>query len=470
MKLPNSSRSVLILLSLVWPLFLAAPASAAQTNKPNIVFILIDDMGYADLSCYQTFVPPVVITTNIDRLASQGTRFTQYYSAAPICSPSRTALLSGSYPGHWRINSFLNNKAANRTRNMADFADPQLPTMARALKAGGYAVGHFGKWHMGAGRDVDDAPLPEAYGYDDSLVAFEGLGNRLAYNEESLSTASALLQQGVLQWMPKAQSAANQVNGAISFITAHTNEPFYIDLWFNDVHTGWYPAAGTWQKYASATTNVSEQKFYAVLANLDVQVGRFLATLDNLGLASNTIVVLSSDNGAPGTGSAPFYLARNGGLRGLKGSLHEGGIREPFMVRWPGHVPAQTTNTQTVLGAVDLVPTLCALTQTSLPVNYIPDGQDMSAAYLGQAKIRTQPLYWWFINDAGPAAGTYDHAPPLALRVGDWKVLTDYTKSTVELYNLGTDPFETTDVSASQGTLANSMADQLIAWWQTLPK
>lgn len=463
-----SSLSLCAVLCGAW---LGGPsAAAAQTNKPNVVFILIDDMGFADTSCYQTYTTPVVKTVNIDRLAAQGVKFMQYYSGAPICSPSRTALITGSCPGRWRITSFLDNKNANRTRNMADFADPQVPTMARAFKAAGYMVGHFGKWHMGAGRNVDDAPLPAAYGYDDSLVAFEGLGNRQLYNEESLSTASADLQQGVLHWMPKAQAASNHVNAAISFLAAHTNQPCYIDLWLNDVHTGWFPAAGTWDKYASVTANVDEQKFYAVLENVDVQIGRFLTALDTLGLSTNTIVVYASDNGAPGDGSTAFALARNGGLRGRKGSLYEGGLRLPFIVRWPGHIPAGVTNSQSVLCGVDLFPTLCSLAQVSLPANYLPDGEDMSTAWLGQPQLRTKPLYWWFINDTGPAAGTYHHAPPLALRIGNWKVLTDYTKSTLELYNLGTDPFETTNVAGSQNPLANSMADQLLVWWQTMPK
>lgn len=451
-------------------LLLGNNAPAAQTNKPNVIFVLVDDMGYADSSCYQTFTTPVVTTTNIDHLASEGLRFTQFYVAAPICSASRVALISGSYPGRWRITSYIATKAYNRARNMADFADPQLPTMARAFKAAGYAVGHFGKWHMGAGRNVDDAPLPEAYGYDDSVVAFEGLGNRLAYNEEGLSTANALLEQGHLVWMPKAQSASNQINAALSFITTHTNQPFYVDLWFNDVHTGWFPAPGTWQKYAAYTSNETEQKFYAVLANLDVQIGRFLTALEAMGLTTNTILVFSSDNGAPGTGSAAFALARNGGLRGKKGSLYEGGIREPFIVRWPGRIPAGVTDTQTVLDAVDLMPTLCALTKVALPSNYIPDGEDMSQAWLGQPQTRTKPLYWWYINDTGPGVGSYDHAPPLALREGNWKVLTDYTKSTIELYNLATDQFETTNLAGSQSALANSMADQLVSWWKTMPK
>jgi arylsulfatase A-like enzyme len=448
----------------------AAFVQAAQTNKPNVVFILVDDMGYGDTSCYQTSTTPVVLTTNINRLATEGIRFTQYYSSSPICSPSRTALMTGSYPGRWRITSYLDNKSINRGRNMADFADPRAPTIARTFKAAGYKLGHFGKWHLDAGRNVDDSPLPQAYGFDESYVSFEGLGNRQLYNGDSLSTVNAELKQGVLTWMPKSDAAAGHIDAAIAFLAAHTNEPCFVHLWFNDVHTAWLPAAGSWDKYASVTANVSEQKFYAVLENLDKQIGRFLTALDNLQLTTNTILIYASDNGAPGDGSNAFALARNNGLRGRKGSLYEGGTRLPFIVRWPGHSPQGVVNTNSVITGVDLLPSLCSLTQVSLPPDYIPDGEDMSAAMLGQNKVRSKSIFWWFINDTGPAAGNYHHAPPLALRTGKWKVLTDYTKSTIELYDLNADPLETNDKSSNQSTLANSMADQVIAWWQTMPK
>ena len=451
-------------------LFFAGVTQAAQTNKPNVVFILIDDMGYADTSCYRTGGTPVVATTNINRLANEGIRFTQYHSSSPICSPSRTAIVTGSYPCRWRINSYLDNKSINRSRNMADFADPLAPTVARAFKAAGYKTGHFGKWHLDAGRNVDDSALPQAYGFDESIVSFEGLGNRMLYEGDGLSTANANLKQGNLEWMPKAEGASNQVNAALAFLAAHTNQPCFVNLWFNDVHTAWLPTAGTWTKYASVTSNTNEQKFYAVLENLDVQVGRFLKGLDTMNITSNTIVVYASDNGAPGDGSASFALARNGGLRGRKGSLYQGAIRLPLIVRWPGHTPQGVVNTNTVITGVDLFPSFCSLAQVPVTANYIPDGEDMSAAMLGQNQTRTKPSYWWFINDAGPAVGNYHHAPPLALRIGKWKALTDYTKSAVELYDLDADPNETTDVSSSNTTLANSMADQLVAWWQTMPK
>lgn len=448
----------------------ACIVNAAQTNKPNVIFILIDDMGYADTSCYRTSGTPVVTTTNIDRFATQGTRFTQYHSTSPICSPSRTALLSGSQPGRWRVTSYLDNKSINRNRNMADFADPQMPSVARAFKAAGYKTGHFGKWHLDAGRNVDDSPLPQAYGFDESLVSFEGLGNRELIEGDGLSNANAQLKQGNLVWMPKYECGSNHVNAAIAFLAAHTNDPCYINLWFNDVHTAWQPQAGTWDKYTNITSNTDEQHFYAVLQNLDVQVGRFLTALDTLGIASNSIVVYASDNGAPGDGTTAFALARNGGLRGRKGSVYEGGTRLPFIVRWPGKVPAGRVDSSSILTGVDFLPTVCALANVSVPASYIPDGENMSAAILGANQSRTKSAIWWFINDTGPAVGNYHHAPPLAMRSGKWKVLTDYTKSTIELYDIDADAFETTNVASSQSAIANSMADQVIAWWQTMPK
>ena len=140
-------------------------ASAAPARRPNVLFVLIDDMGYGDLTCYGEHA---VHTDNVDRLAHEGIRFTQFYVNAPICSPSRTALMTGQYPQRWRITSYLENRAANRRRGMAQWLDVAAPTVARALAPAGYATGHFGKWHMGGQRDVGDAPLITAYGFDTS--------------------------------------------------------------------------------------------------------------------------------------------------------------------------------------------------------------------------------------------------------------------------------------------------------------
>ena len=151
-------------------------AAAAQAPRPNFIFVLIDDMGYADLSCYGQ---KQIETPHLDRLAKEGIRFTQFYVNAPICSPSRTAFTTGQYPARWRITSYLASRAENDRRGMAQWLDPKAPTLARTLQQAGYATGHFGKWHMGGQRDVGDAPLITEYGFDQSLTQFEGLGERI---------------------------------------------------------------------------------------------------------------------------------------------------------------------------------------------------------------------------------------------------------------------------------------------------
>src|SRR5262249_9106565 len=160
--------SLLIFLFLV--LLSSRTHAAEASSKPNILFLLTDDMGYGDPGCYGgTFVP----TPNIDRLAKEGTRFTQFYVASPVCSPSRTGFLTGNYPARWRITNYLQTRAGNRASEQADFLDPKAPSLARTLKQAGYATGHFGKWHMGGGRDVTNAPPFSAYGFDEHAGTWE---------------------------------------------------------------------------------------------------------------------------------------------------------------------------------------------------------------------------------------------------------------------------------------------------------
>ena len=161
---------------ILWLLASALLLGAAEPTKPNIVFVLIDDMGWGDFSCFGNTEAK---TPNIDRLAAEGLRFKQFYVNSPICSPSRCAFVTGQYPQRWRINSYLEFRAANEAKGNAQWLDPRAPSLARTLQAGGYATGHFGKWHLGGQRDVDDAPAITAYGYDASLTNFEGMGPKL---------------------------------------------------------------------------------------------------------------------------------------------------------------------------------------------------------------------------------------------------------------------------------------------------
>ena len=331
------------LASLLVLILLASSLYAGSENKkkqPNVVVIFIDDMGYADPGCYGN---PLVGTPNIDNLADHGIRFTNFYVNSPICSPSRVALLTGQYPMRHRIHSFIASSERNEKRSMADFLDPEAPSLARILKGQGYATGHFGKWHMGGGRDVDWAPLPQAYGFDQSLVSFEGLGDRILEYGSSLCDQSAVLGKGKITRVHKYEKTRIYVDSALSFIERNQHSPFYIHLWPNDVHDPHRPMPGVGEKYKDITDNPYQQDFLAVLEEMDEQIGRFMSGLEEKGLLEETIVIFTSDNGPT---DWPWYYRDGynppgftGPLFGRKWSLYEGGIRMPFIVCWKGHVP-----------------------------------------------------------------------------------------------------------------------------------
>ncbi len=443
-----------------------------RTGKPNVLFIFIDDMGYGDLSITGN---KDVLTPNIDRIGKEGMLLSQFYVASPICSPSRVGVTTGQFPARWRINSYLNRRERNAEREMADFLDPQAPALARVFHDAGYATAHFGKWHMGGGRDVDDAPFPQAYGFDESLVAFEGLGDRLLMNAKALERAKEL-GRGQLRQVDKHEKTSIYVDRAIDFMRrrAHEGNPFYLHLWCNDVHDAHVPHPAQLEKWTPASTNPYVQKFYAVLDEMDRQVGRLLAFLDESGRAENTIVVLTSDNGP--TAWPRYYKdgveppGSTAGDRGRKWSLYEGGIRMPLLARWPGKIPAGVEN-RSLVGAVDLFPTFCALAGVQPPEASF-DGQDMSAVLLKNKTVtRKKPLFWEYGRDdtyLRPGA-EHDISPNLAMRAGDWKLLVNADGSDVELYNLRNDPVEANNLAAKEPERAERMRKALLKWRRSLP-
>ena len=282
---------------------LSLHADALAMERPNIVLVFIDDMGWSDFSCFGN---AGAATPNIDRLASEGIRFEQFYVNSPICSPSRTAISTGQYPQRWRITSFLNNRRNNRERGMAQWLDPAAPTLARSLKQAGYATGHFGKWHMGGQRDVSDAPAITEYGFDRSLTNFEGMGPKLLpltlkpgqQNPGRIWGKAENLGDGY-RWMLRSEITGGFVDAAIDFIdqAADSEKPFYVNLWPDDVHSPFWPPVESWG-------DGSKRRLYlSVLEAMDQQLGKLFDRIRNDEQLNRNTMILVCSGQRPRTGS-----------------------------------------------------------------------------------------------------------------------------------------------------------------------
>lgn len=449
-------------------LLVAAPADAATPRPPNIVFILVDDLGWGDFACFGNTETK---TPNIDRLAAEGLAFTQFYVNSPICSPSRCALLTGQYPQRWQITSYLNNRADNTRRGLAQWLDPRAPSLGRTLQSAGYATGHFGKWHLGGQRDVADAPAIAAYGFDASLTNFEGMGPKLlpltrtpTAGEFKKIWADAERLGGPVTWMDRAQITTGFAEAALRFIDAAAaqQKPFYVNVWPDDVHSPYFPPLEKW-------TPGKRHLYLAVLAEMDRQLGRVLDRIrSDPALRDNTILVICSDNGPePGAGRA-------GPFRGHKTQLFEGGIRSPLIVWAPGLMAKDrvgTRNATSVLAGIDLAPSLTALAGAKSPAQVKLDGEDLSATLLGKAAASHAEALCW---SRPPDRKTWtpalpDPAPDLAIREGDWKLLCEYDGSKPQLYDLKRDPGETKDLAASEPTVVARLTKAVLAWHRSMP-
>lgn len=412
-------------------------------------------MGYGDIGCYGGKFAP---TPNVDKLAKEGTRFTQYYSASPICSPSRTGLTTGMSPARWNITSYFQTRAGNRACEQVDFLDPAAPSLARTLKSAGYATGHFGKWHMGGGRDVTNAPPFTAYGFDDHASTYESPDPHPDITATNWIWSD---QDKVKRW----DRTAFFVDKALDFIRQHRDQPWFVNVWPDDVHTPWVPSGERLGLYPNGPEE--ERKFRAVLDEYDRQIGRLLAGIKELGLETNTIVVFTSDNGP----LPSFRGSRSGGFRGSKLSLYEGGVRMPFIVRWPGHTAAGKVDEASVLCATDLFPTFCALAGATPPAKPKQDGENVSAAFQGREVTRSQPLYWEYGRNTNSFAFPHgdDRSPNVSIREGNWKVLVNADGSDLQLYNLRTDPSETQNVAEQNPAVAKRLKEKALEWRKSLP-
>ena len=426
-------------------------------SRPNIVFVFADDWGWGDLSCYGH---PHAKTPNLDRLAAQGTLFSQFYVCSGVCSPSRAAVMTGRFPAHWGIHGHFAQNEQNAARGMPNFLDPDAVTVTGLLQQSGYAVGHFGKWHLGSGAG---APAPYDYGIDESKI---NVGNGPLLDFTDLQTGEG-----------RSRSTEVIIDETIGFIERNKNEPFFVQAWLNDTHAILDPTEEQMEPYKQFTTNGLEDKhkgalriYYSVVTNADRHIGRLMDKLDELNLSDNTIVIFSADNGPEDIhirNATHSGVGSSGPFRGRKRSLYEGGVRTPFIIRWPNGVSAGRINNDTPLCAVDFLPTFCNLAGVDID-GLALDGEDMTDALRGRSIERKKPLLWeWRFNIAGHCL---HKSPMLSIREGDWKLLLNPDRSRVELFNIPRDPMELNNRAEYMPERVAQMADRVLAWQDTLPE
>ncbi|HPC95762.1 MAG TPA: sulfatase [Sedimentisphaerales bacterium] len=409
--------------------------SPGKQRRPNIVFVLLDDMGWSDLPCYgNTFHE----TPHIDHLAKQGMRFSDAYAACPVCSPTRASIMSGQYParvgvtdfipGHWRPYEKL-RVPTNRTQ----YLPLEIVTVAEALQAAGYTTGHVGKWHLG-GADHE----PQTQGFD-----FVRLGGQNRTDKQVTAFTDS----------------------AIEFIETHRDRPFFLYLAHHTVHIPLEAPADLVEKYENKpkpATGVNNPVYAAMIEHLDSNIGRILTRLDELDLADKTVVIFFSDNGGLRqmyTGEGPI-VTTNAPLRGEKGTLYEGGIRVPLIVRWPGVVRRGSLCSIPVT-SVDFYPTLLEIAGAARPAGQVLDGHSLIPLLRQKALRDDRALYWHYPH--------YHHSTPAgAIRQGDWKLIEFFETGVTQLYNLRDDPGEQTDLSAVSPRKALELQIKLAQWRQSV--
>lgn len=436
----------------------SAPARAeGPPTRPNIVFVLADDLGWTDLGCMGS---KYYVTPNIDRLAAQGMRFTQGYTCGPNCQPTRAALMSGQYgprTGVYTVGGIDRFDWRSRPLRPVDNVT-SLPTakitVAEALKSAGYKTATFGKWHLGQ----DAAHHPSKQGFDEAIVS--------AGRHFDFATSPKA------DYPPGTYLADFLTDKAVDFIRRHKDGPFFLYLTHFGVHSP-HEAKTEWiAKFKDKPTagGHGDPTYAAMIASVDESVGKLLALLDELKLSENTLVIFSSDNGGVGGYQRAGIKKANGitdnaPLRGGKGMLYEGGIRVPYIFRWPGTIAPGTVSEQPI-NSVDLYSTLLELAGAEPVPSYPLDG----VSYLGLLKGGTAsgrdrgPLFWHFPGYLGAGKDAWRTKPVGVVRDGDWKLLEFFEDNRLELYNVREDVGEARDLAAAMPDRVKQLHARLKSW------
>ena len=425
--------------------------NVAGKERPNFLLILLDDAGWTDLGCYGSRIQ----TPRIDQLAAEGMRFTDCHSAAPNCSPSRAGLLTGRTPARSGIYSYLPKNHVMHLRS-------EEVTLAELLKKAGYHTGHFGKWHLS--RLQSNQPSPADQGFDYSF----GTDNNASPNHHNPVN---FIRNGAPVGKREGYSCQIVVSETVSWLgrIAADRQPFFACVWFHEPHTPIASPPDLVKKYQGLYPDLSRKQavYYANVENVDRAVGRLLIHLEESGLAENTVVFLTSDNG-------PLNSFSRVGLRGQKSNLWEGGHRVPGIFRWPGNIQPGTESSVPISG-VDYLPTVCDIAGIQPPRDRALDGASIFPLLAGRPETfqRSQALYWFF----------YRVNPSLALRVGQWSLIAHSNDSqrpkthplirddmpqiktsrpaSLQLFNLKNDLRQQQDLASAQPALLKELGEKL---------
>ena len=431
---------------------IAAKIEAAKARQPNIIMIVVDDLGWADVGYNQT--TDLFETPTIDKLATQSMRFDQAYAGAANCAPSRAVLMSGQYGPRTGVYTVSPSARGNaKTRKLVPIKNTRglthgIVTLGETLKSAGYATGSFGKWHLG--------PDPDTQGFDVNVGgSHQGMTLRYfsPYNLPNIEDG------------PKGEYLTNRLTAeVIDWVKASKDSPFFAYIPYYTVHTPFQAPADKIQKYLDkGITNKGQATYAAMVELMDTNVGRILATLEEQNLAENTLVIFTSDNGGYRMSSFP------NALRAGKGSYYEGGLRVPLLMRWPNKITPGLNETPVV--NADFYPTLMNLAQAPKP-DQVLDGQDLSAVLLADQTIRSRDLFWHF-----PVYLQAHHAPtdqgqdPLfrtrpgsSILSGDWKLIHYFENNEFELYNIENDLSEKVNLAAKMPAKVQELKAKLDAW------
>ncbi|MBL9115366.1 MAG: sulfatase-like hydrolase/transferase [Verrucomicrobiaceae bacterium] len=423
--------------------------------RPNLVLFLADDLGYGDLGC---FGHEVIKTPNLDAFANEGARLTQCYSGSAVCSPSRSALLTGRTPHRNGVYTWITEQGEVHLRK----SEVTLPSL---LRGAGYTTCHSGKWHLNGFFNDPRHPQPNDHGYDWWMATQNNAGpshenpNNFVRNGEPVGQlmgySAPLVVEEAVRWLSDKRDA---------------QKPFFLAVWTHEPH---YPIKSDpkYKALYSQLTDDVQKEHHANVTQMDDAFGMLMKALKERQLDQNTFIFFTSDNGPEGDGIQSPGRGSSGGLRGRKRDMHEGGIRVPGIARWPGKIAAGSVIETPVIGS-DVFPTMLKAAGVEVPKDRVLDGVDVTEVLMGRSTRveRPQPLYWRL------------HMAPnakMAMRVDDWKILANLELTEFELYNLKEDPAETNDLKDKESARFAALKEKLTShnasvegegpdWWKRL--